>query len=139
MTDTATRTAHSFRGPGGAGLPNLAGLPGVLRLESALPEVIETERIDTPDHRLAAAGITLELHRAPSTPAQWRLMLPDETLRVPADDSHGQTSPASCMSSSAPPRESGRCARSATSARCARRAGCSARTTGSWPRSSTTR
>jgi CHAD domain-containing protein len=63
------------------------GLPGVLRLESALPEVIETERIDTPDHRLAAAGITLELHRAPSTPAQWRLVLPDETLRVPAHDS----------------------------------------------------
>ena len=57
------------------------------RLESALPEVIETERIDTPDHRLAAAGITLELHRAPSTPAQWRLVLPDETLRVPAPDS----------------------------------------------------
>ena len=59
----------------------------MLRLEPALPEVIETERIDTSDHRLAAAGITLELHRAPSTPAQWRLALPDETLRVAAGNS----------------------------------------------------
>jgi CHAD domain-containing protein len=87
VTDTATRTAHTFRGPGGAGLPNLVGLPGVLRLDTALPVVVETERFDTRDRRLAAAGITLELYRAQSTPAQWQLQLPDETLRMPAGDS----------------------------------------------------
>jgi hypothetical protein len=83
MTDTATRT---FRGRGGSGLPNLAGLPGVLRLDAALPEVFETDRYDTDDARLAAAGITLGLHRPPSAPAYWRLDLPDETLRVPAGE-----------------------------------------------------
>ncbi len=87
MADTATRSARTFRGPGGAALPNLAGLPGVVRLDSALPEVIETERFDTGDRRLAAAGITLGLHRTPDAPAQWRLDLPDETLRVPAGES----------------------------------------------------
>ena len=83
MTDTATRT---FRGRGGSGLPNLAGLPGVLGLDAALPEVFETDRYDTDDARLAAAGITLGLHRPPSAPAYWRLDLPDETLRVPAGE-----------------------------------------------------
>ena len=84
MTDTATRT---FRGRGGAGLPNLTGLPGVRRLYAALPEVFETDRFDTDDARLAAAGITLGLHRPPSAPAHWRLDLPDETLRIPAGES----------------------------------------------------
>lgn len=83
MADTDMRT---FRGPGGAGLPNLAGVPGVQRMESAPPEVIETELFDTGDHRLAAAGIRLGLHRSSSAPAQWRLELPDETFRVPAGD-----------------------------------------------------
>jgi CHAD domain-containing protein len=87
MTDTATRTARTFRGPGGVGLPNLAGLPGVLRLDAALPDVFETDRFDTADRRLATAGITLGLHRPRSAPAQWRLDLPDETLRLPAGDS----------------------------------------------------
>jgi CHAD domain-containing protein len=84
MADTATRT---FRGPGGAGLPNLTGLPGVVRTESALPEVIETELLDTDDYKLAAAGIRLGLHRTSSGPGQWRLELPDETFRVTAGES----------------------------------------------------
>jgi CHAD domain-containing protein len=49
--------------------------------------VTETERYDTDDNRLAAAGIVLRLHRDPGTPAQWQLELPDETLRMPAADS----------------------------------------------------
>ena len=60
------------------------------RVESASSRVTETERLDTPDHRLAAEGMALALHRPAEEPAQWRLTLPDgedvETLRVPASD-----------------------------------------------------
>lgn len=87
MTDTATRSVHMFYGPGGAGLPNFAGLPGVLSSDTGLPEVGETHRVDTDDGRLAAAGITLARHRPPSEPAAWRLELPDDTLRLPAGES----------------------------------------------------
>ena len=75
-----------FHGPGGSGLPNLAGLPGVVRSDADLPEVGEIHRLDTDDGRLAAAGITLALHRPPSEPAAWGLDLPDETLRLPAGE-----------------------------------------------------
>ena len=86
MTDTATRTARTFRGPGGVGLPNLAGLPGVRRLDAALPEVFETDRYDTDD---AAARRGGHHARAAPTPLRTRLLaldLPDETLRVPAGE-----------------------------------------------------
>ena len=87
MTDTATRTARTFRGPGGAGLPNLAGLPGVLRLDAALPEVFETDRLDTDDRAAGRGGHHARTPPAPSAPAHWRLDLPDETLRMPAGES----------------------------------------------------
>jgi hypothetical protein len=83
---TAQPTTLHFRGAAEAGAPRLAGLPGVHRTEPTPIEVREVERYDTDDLRLAAAGITLALHRGDG-PAQWRLDLPDgehdERLRVP--------------------------------------------------------
>jgi CHAD domain-containing protein len=84
ITESVSRT---FRGLGGAGAPRLAGLPGVARDDVAPAEVLETERYDTDDRRLAAAGITLSRRRDGETD-QWQLDLPDgdtaERLRVPA-------------------------------------------------------
>ncbi|MHA6793139.1 CYTH and CHAD domain-containing protein [Pseudonocardia bannensis] len=91
MADTANTTATgpaiTYRGPAAAGSPRLAGLPGVKTVATEPPQVLETERWDTDDLRLATAGIELVLHRD-DTSAQWRLRLPDgddtELLRVPA-------------------------------------------------------
>ena len=67
-------------------MPRLAGLPGVRRDDVLPQQVLETERYDTDDRRLAAAGITLTLRRTPEGPPQWHLHLPDggpaEDLRV---------------------------------------------------------
>lgn len=87
MPDTTNRsTTLHFRGAAEAGTPRLAGLPGVHREEPSPVEVHEVQRYDTDDLRLAAAGITLALHRG-GGPAHWRLDLPDgdhdEHLRVP--------------------------------------------------------
>ena len=83
VTHTAPRT---FRGPAGTGAPRLAGLPGVVREEAAPSEIIEIERYDTDDRRLATAGITLARHNDGDS-GEWRLDLPDgdtaERLRVP--------------------------------------------------------
>jgi CHAD domain-containing protein len=83
---TAQPTVLHFRGAAEAGAPRLTGLPGVHRAEAGPIEVREVERYDTDDLRLAAAGITLALHRGDGS-AQWRLDLPDgdhdERLRVP--------------------------------------------------------
>jgi CHAD domain-containing protein len=92
MPDTTTQpTILQFRGAAEAGAPRLAGLPGVHGEESGPTEVRELERYDTDDLRLAAAGITLALHRGDGPTqggsAQWHLDLPDgehdERLRVP--------------------------------------------------------
>ena len=78
MTETSLRAApRVFRGPGGAGLPNLVGLRGVHRTDETAAQTTETERFDTADLGLAAAGVTLALHRDVDPPAQWRLDLPD--------------------------------------------------------------
>ena len=77
MPDTTKRsTSLHLRGAAEAGTPRLAGLPGVHREEPSPVEVLEVERYDTDDLRLAAAGITLALHRG-GGPAHWRLALPD--------------------------------------------------------------
>jgi CHAD domain-containing protein len=88
MTDTTTRTDNrAFRGAAEAGSPRLDALPGVHREEAVPQQVLEVERYDTPDHRLAAAGITLAVRRADGEQPHWRLDLPDadhgEELRVP--------------------------------------------------------
>src|SRR5690606_41507274 len=88
MTETTPRTAgRAFRGPAEAGSPRLDGLPGVQRTDGEGQRVLEVERFDTADGRLAAAGITLAVHRAEGEQAHWRLDLPDadrgEELRVP--------------------------------------------------------
>lgn len=88
MTDTTTRTERcTYRGPGDTGSPRLAALPGVHRDEIAPQQVLEIERHDTDDHRLAAAGIALAIHRGADASAHWQLDLPDgdarERLRVP--------------------------------------------------------
>jgi CHAD domain-containing protein len=88
MAETTTGTwQRTYRGPGGAGAPRLAGLPGVHREEVVPQQVLEVERYDTDDHRLAAAGIALAVEHGPDRPAHWRLDLPDgeaiERLRVP--------------------------------------------------------
>jgi CHAD domain-containing protein len=88
MTDATTRTEiHTFRGAAEASSPRLDALPGVHRDEPLPPQVLEIERYDTEDHRLAGAGITLAVHRAEGEQPHWRLDLPDaergEELRVP--------------------------------------------------------
>jgi CHAD domain-containing protein len=88
MTDTTTRTpSRTFRGAAEAGSPRLDALPGVHREDPVPQQLLEVERYDTADRRLAAAGITLAVHRADGEQSQWRLDLPDagrdEELRVP--------------------------------------------------------
>ncbi|WP_214369506.1 CYTH and CHAD domain-containing protein [Pseudonocardia sp. H11422] len=87
VNTTATEPAITYRGSVAAGSPRLAGLSGVKTVAAEPPQVLETERWDTDDLRLAAAGIELVLHRDDVT-AQWRLRLPDgddtELLRAPA-------------------------------------------------------
>ncbi|AEA27159.1 CHAD domain containing protein [Pseudonocardia dioxanivorans CB1190] len=82
--DTSATAVRTFRAPAGAGAPGLTGLRGVS--VSAEPAVVtETQRYDTDDLRLAAAGIRLELASEPGA-AQWRLTLPgeDDVIRLPA-------------------------------------------------------
>ncbi|GAA5109831.1 CYTH and CHAD domain-containing protein [Pseudonocardia adelaidensis] len=88
MTDTTTRIENrTFRGAAEAGSPPLDALPGVLRGDPASQQVLEVERFDTADRRLAAAGIALAVHRGDGEQPHWRLDLPDtdhgEALRVP--------------------------------------------------------
>lgn len=90
MTDTTTRSRNrTYRGAAGAGVPRLAALPGIERTDAAPQRVLEIERYDTDDRRLAAAGVVLEVHRDVEEP-YWRLDLPDgsgtERLRVPVAD-----------------------------------------------------
>lgn len=86
MIDFQVRT---YRGPATAGAPAVSGLAGVMRTEVSPATVLETERYDTADLRLAAAGSALSVVRG-SAPAYWQLDLPDgvdtERLRVPAAD-----------------------------------------------------
>jgi CHAD domain-containing protein len=86
MSTTATQKPHTFRGPEEAGAPAVAGLPGVRHDDVSPVTVLETERYDTDDLRLAAAGITLAVVRG-AEPATWQLDLPDgerhERIRVP--------------------------------------------------------
>ncbi|MDT7708150.1 MAG: hypothetical protein QOG20_3757 [Pseudonocardiales bacterium] len=95
---TAVTSPRTFRGRAGVGSPRLAGLAGVERVDVAPAEVLETERHDTDDRRLTAAGIALTLRRGgadvPATEsAQWHLDLPDgntaEQLRVPVPPDAG--------------------------------------------------
>lgn len=88
MTDTTTRTGNrTFRGAAEAGSPSLEALPGIHREDPLPQQVLDVERFDTADRRLAAAGITLAVHRAEGEQPHWRLDLPDsdrgEELRVP--------------------------------------------------------
>ncbi len=76
-----TATDRSFHGAADAPPPRLAGLPGVQRAETAGEEVLEVERFDTDDHRLAAAGTRLE-RRADG----WHLDLGDDRLHRPPGD-----------------------------------------------------
>ena len=63
-----------------AGAPRLNALPGLRRPKTDPPQVLETERYDTDDRRLAAAEIALAVRRGdPTAPAQWQLDLPDGT------------------------------------------------------------
>ena len=98
----STRTeSRTYRGAAEGGAPRLTALPGVHRDETDPQQVLETERYDTDDRRLAAAGIALAVRRGdPAAPAQWQLDLPDgdgrERLRVPIppDDVAAPTLPA---------------------------------------------
>ncbi|MDN5917791.1 MAG: CHAD domain-containing protein [Pseudonocardia sp.] len=77
----------TYRGPAHTGAPRLSDVDGVETVEVAEDhDVIERERYDTADLRLAAAGITLAVHRLADS-AHWQLTLPDggpeEQLRMP--------------------------------------------------------
>lgn len=68
-----TRTeSRTYRGAAEVGAPRLGALPGVHRDETDPQQVLETERYDTEDRRLAAAGVTLAVRRGgdPATPAR---------------------------------------------------------------------
>lgn len=84
--DTADAT---YRGPAHAGAPRLTDLDGVDVVEvdeDGDRDVLEHERYDTADLRLAGAGIVLAVRRLADS-AHWELRLPDsgpdEQLRVP--------------------------------------------------------
>ncbi|WP_132421920.1 CHAD domain-containing protein [Pseudonocardia endophytica] len=87
--DTDENTGTTYRGPAHPGAPRLTGLDGVDHVEVAEEgdqDVLEHERFDTADLRLAGAGIVLAVVRL-SDSAHWELRLPDsrpdEQLRVP--------------------------------------------------------
>jgi len=86
-TSTSQTPTVTYRAPAAAGAPNLAGIDGVRSTVESEGEVLEVERYDTPDLRLATSGIVLAVHRS-GDEAHWRLDLPDavegEHLRVPA-------------------------------------------------------
>src|SRR4051794_31694327 len=88
MTTTGQTThddVHTYRGPGGAGRPNFAGLPGVHRHEDGEHQVLEVERYDTEDRSLAGAGIALAVRRDGEQPPRWRLELPGDRVEVPVE------------------------------------------------------
>lgn len=79
----------TYRGPAHSGAPRLADLDGVDTVdvvEDGDRDVLEHERFDTADLRLAGAGIVLAVARHGDS-AHWELRLPDsgpdERLRVP--------------------------------------------------------
>ncbi|WP_214406685.1 CHAD domain-containing protein [Pseudonocardia lacus] len=82
MTTGAREETRTYRGPGGAGRPNLAGLPGVHRHDDGDARVLEVERYDTADRCLAAAGLALAIHRD-GDQGHWRLDGPGEPRLVP--------------------------------------------------------
>lgn len=102
VSNTRTRAeSRTYRGAAEVGAPRLVALPGVHEDETDPQQVLETERHDTQERRLAAAGIALAVRRGGSaTPARWELDLPDgdghERLRVPIapDDLAAPTLPA---------------------------------------------
>jgi CHAD domain-containing protein len=88
MTTTGQTTCddvHTYRGPGGAGRPNLAGLPGVHRHEDGDQQVLEVERYDTGNRSLARAGIALAVRRDGEQPPRWRLELPGDRVEAPVE------------------------------------------------------
>ncbi|MHA6781174.1 hypothetical protein ACVGOW_09295 [Pseudonocardia saturnea] len=99
---TAQPIALHFRGAAEAGAPRLAGLPGVHRDEPGPIEVREVERYDTDDLRLAAAGITLALHRGdgPAHGGSARGGRPSGTSTCPTATT---TSACGCRSRPTPP------------------------------------
>ncbi|GAA1862058.1 CYTH and CHAD domain-containing protein [Pseudonocardia ailaonensis] len=87
-THTSVReNTETYRAPAEAGAPRLTGIRGATTVEDAAPRVVELERYDTADLRLATSGIVLAIHRTDER-AVWRLDLPDavdgERLERPA-------------------------------------------------------
>jgi CHAD domain-containing protein len=87
MSTSVQETERKYEAPAGHDLPPLDGLPGVAA--EAGPEQIELEAVyyDTPDLRLARAGITLR-RRTGGDDAGWHLKLPvgedtREEIRLP--------------------------------------------------------
>lgn len=76
----------TFRGPAEASVPPVPGVPEVHHTDVAPQHVLEIERYDTADLRLAAAGVTLAVLRDDS-PSRWELHTPGERepLRLPID------------------------------------------------------
>ena len=80
-------TPLTFRGPAEAGMLPAAGVADVHHTEVVPQQVLEIERYDTADLRLAAAGVTLAVLRDDS-PSRWELRTPGERapLHLPIDE-----------------------------------------------------
>jgi CHAD domain-containing protein len=76
----------TFRGPAEASVPPAPGLSEVHHTDVAPPRVLDIERYDTADLRLATAGVTLAVLRDDSPP-RWELHTPGERepLHLPVD------------------------------------------------------
>jgi CHAD domain-containing protein len=80
-------TPLTFRGPAEASIPAATGVPDVHHTEVLPQRVLEIERYDTADLRLAAAGVTLDVLRDES-PSRWELHTSGERapLHLPVDE-----------------------------------------------------
>jgi inorganic triphosphatase YgiF len=101
MATSITETERKYEAAPGAGLPDLARLPGVAGTSSPGEQQLEAEYFDTPDLRLLRAGITLRRRRGGSD-AGWHLKLPTGTdtrqeIRLPLGQS-GRRVPADLAS-----------------------------------------
>ncbi|MBP2334098.1 CHAD domain-containing protein [Saccharothrix coeruleofusca] len=90
MATSVRETERKYEAPAGTALPDLAGLPGVAAAAGPEEQRLEAVYYDTPDLRLARAGLTLR-RRTGGHDAGWHLKLPvggdtREEVRLPVGE-----------------------------------------------------